>query len=80
MGMFNSDSMGGLPTYRKNTGLKTIFAIISLVFAAYFINYPFNFFKVPEPVLEFEKWIIFVGGILVLIGMVNLFRASKKYM
>jgi len=80
MGMFGSDPMGGLPTYKKNTGLKTIFAIISIVFAKIVFNPAFNFFTLPESILKFENWIIFAGGILILIGMINLFRASKKYM
>ena len=77
--MFNSNMMGGLPTYRKNTGLKIFFSVVSLVFAVYLINYPFSFFKVPESVLKFENWILFVGGVLVLIGGINFIRASKKF-
>ena len=79
MGLFNPSPMGGLPGYRRNTGLKTIFAIISVIFGIFFLNYPFSFFKVPESILKFESWIIFAGGILILVGMVNYFRASKRY-
>ena len=78
MGLFNSNQMG-LPTYRKNTGLKVVFFIISLVFAIFFINYPFDFFTVPESILKYEKWIIFAGGLLILLGFVNYLRASKKF-
>jgi hypothetical protein len=80
MGLFNRNSMGSMPGYRKNSGLKTIFAIISIVFAAFFINYPFSFFIVPESIMKFENWIIFAGGILIVLGMVNYMRASKRTM
>ncbi len=76
--MFNRNPMGGLPTYRKNTGLNIIFSIISLALAAYLINLPFGFFTVPEFILKLEKWIIFAGGIFVLIGLINFFRASRN--
>ena len=79
--MFNRNPMGmGFPTYRRNTGLKVIFFIVSLVFAVFFINYPFNFFTVPESIMKFQNWIIFVGGILILLGFANYLRASKRYM
>ena len=73
------DSFAGLETYKKKTWLKILFFVVSLAFAIYFINYPFNFFKVPESVLNFENWIAFVGGILILIGAVNFLRAGKKF-
>ncbi len=81
--MFNRNPMlGGNPmgfqTYRRNTGLKIFFSIVSLIFAAYFVNFPFAFFKVPEAVLKFQNWIIFAGGVLILLGAVNYLRASKK--
>jgi len=79
MGLFNPSPMG-LPGYRRNSGLKAIFSIVSIVFALYFLNYPFSFFTVPESILKFENWIIFAGGILILIGMANYFRATKRFM
>lgn len=84
MGLFNRNQMPGMgsagfPPYKRNTGLKTIFFIISLVFAIFFINYPFAFFKVPEVVLKYENWIVFVGGILILIGAINFIRKSRTF-
>ena len=79
MGLFGPSAMG-LPTYRRNTGLKILFSIVSSIFAAYLLNFPFSFFKVPESILKFENWIFFASGILVLVGMVNYLRASKRYM
>lgn len=58
------------------------FAIIGffiyLLMGLYFINYPLNFIKIPEFVSGFEAWIIFVGGILILVGGINYLRTSKK--
>jgi hypothetical protein len=76
--MFNKNQMG-FPAYRRNTGMKIFFFALSIIFAAYFINFPFNFFKVPESILKFQNWIIFAGGLLILMGLVNYLRASKKY-
>jgi hypothetical protein len=72
--------MGSLdfPTYKKKTGLKTIFFLVSFIFAIFFVNYPFQFIKIPESILKFENWIIFAGGIFILFGAVNYLRASKK--
>ena len=79
MAMFNPNPMG-FQTYRKNSGLKTVFSIVSIVFAVYFLNYPFSFFVVPESIVKYENWIVFAGGILILIGMINFLRATKKFM
>lgn len=56
----------------------TIGFFIYLLMGLYFINYPFNFIKIPEFVSSFEAWIIFVGGILILVGGINYLRTSKK--
>lgn len=85
MGLFNRNPMmggmgaPGFPSYRKNTGLKTIFFIIALIFAIFFINYPFAFFKVPEAILKYENWIIFVGGVLLLISAVVSIMKRRTY-
>lgn len=77
--MFNRSPMD-FGSSRRNTGLKTVFFVINLIFAIFFINYPFNFFKIPETIMKFENWIIFVGGILILLGAINYMRASKRYL
>ena len=78
MGLFNSNQMGIQP-YRNNTGLKILFFILSLVVGLYFLNTPFSFVKIPETILGFQNWIIFVGGILVIIGAVNYMRLRRRY-
>lgn len=59
-------------------GGAIIVFLLYLVFGLYFITSAFNFFTMPEIILKFDKWIILVGGVLILIGGVNYFRARKK--
>ncbi len=49
-----------------------------LILGVYFINFPFNFFSIPEYVSRFDSWIIFAGGILMLFGAINYFRLRKR--
>jgi len=49
-----------------------------LILGAYFINFPFNFFSIPEYVSKFDSWIIFAGGILMLFGAINYFQSRKR--
>lgn len=55
-----------------------VWAFLYLIFGLYFINLTFSFVSIPEVITNFEKWIILVGGILILIGGINHFRANKK--
>tara|TARA_Y100000034_G_scaffold42021_1_gene51576 strand:- start:197 stop:403 length:207 start_codon:yes stop_codon:yes gene_type:complete len=52
--------------------------IIYLVFGIYFINSSFNFIKIPEVISNFNQWIILFGGILILFGGLNHFRAIRN--
>lgn len=53
--------------------------LIYIVFGLYFINYSFAFYTLPDFVSEINKWIILVGGFLIIIGGINYLRASKKH-
>ena len=55
-----------------------IIFLLYLILGLYFINYPFNFIKLPEFIFSLNSWIIFIGGILMIIGAVNYFRVSKS--
>jgi len=57
----------------------TIGFFIYLLMGLYFINYPLNFIKIPEFVSNFETWIIFAGGILILVGGINYLRTSRRH-
>ncbi len=59
----------------KTGGL--IWALIYILFGAYFINISFNFIVIPEMVLTYQKWVMLVGGVLILIGGINHFRISS---
>ncbi len=54
-----------------------ILVLMNIVLAAYFINSAFGFYPVPAAVLGFEKWIMALAGILLLIGA---FRYQNKRM
>lgn len=54
--------------------------VIYLLFGIYFLNYPFQLFSIPESISSFaDNWIIFVGGLLIIFGAINYFRASRRY-
>jgi len=59
---------------RGNSGL---FFVIYLIFGVYFINYAFNFVPIPAFITSINKWIILVGGVLIIIGAINLLRLNR---
>ncbi len=60
-------------------GNRIIFFVVYLIIGLYFINYPFQFVKIPESISSIaNQWIIFVGGILLIIGGINYLRASRQ--
>jgi uncharacterized membrane protein YagU involved in acid resistance len=52
--------------------------ILHLIFALYFINFAFSYVTLPEFFLGIEKWIFFIGGILILFGGFSHLRARKR--
>ena len=67
--------------YGRGGGMKWLLLIVYLIFGLYFINYALNYFLIPEAIKAtldtYNKWIIFVGGILIIIGAINHFRLSR---
>ena len=59
--------------------VKPLLFLIYILFGVYFINYGIEFYTIPEVISEFNKWIIFAGGILILFGGINYLRTSKKH-
>ncbi len=57
---------------------KIIGLIVYSVFGLYFINYAFDFITMPEFISNIDKWIIFVGGLLIITGGINYIRTGKK--
>jgi len=53
---------------------KTILYVVYAVFGAYLINFAFGFYPIPEAIQGFDKIIIGIGGVLLLVSMFNPFR------
>lgn len=62
---------------RQRGGGGAVF-MVYLVLALYFVNVPFQFVKTPDTILSVEKWIIFLGGLFLVLGGIN-FLKSKRY-
>lgn len=45
-----------------------ILFLVSLVVGVYFINSSFGFVVLPDFILDLNKWIIVLGGVLIIIG------------
>ena len=52
--------------------------IVYVVFGLYFINSSFNFISLPEFILNLDRWIVLIGGVLVVAGGINYLRAGKS--
>ncbi len=61
----------------KNSGI--LWFVIYLVFGLYFLNSGIGFVNLPGFFQEIDKWIIVVGGILIIIGGFNHFRVNRRY-
>ena len=57
-----------------------LWAAIYIIFGIYFINQSFSFLTIPEALSTFDSWFSLIGGILILIGGINHYRASKSSM
>jgi hypothetical protein len=58
---------------RVNTGVWII-SLVFLVIGLYLINIPFNFIKIPDAIASLDSWIIGVGGLLNLWGLILYFK------
>ena len=58
--------------------IKFIIFLVYLVFGLYFINTGLSFITLPEFFTSFDKWIILIGGVLIIIGSFNYLRTGKK--
>lgn len=57
--------------------MKKILAVIGIIIGLYFLNYPFQLIKIPEIISKLDPWIIFAGGILIVVaGIKSLFTPS----
>jgi len=58
--------------------VRLIGFLVYLIFGLYFINSVFSIIALPEFVVNIDKWIILVGGILVILGGINHLRVGNK--
>ena len=57
----------------------TIGFLIYVILGLYFINFAFSFVTLPGFILEINKWIFFVGGVLIIFaGLTHLIKKGKK--
>jgi len=61
----------------KKQKLRALFMFLYILFALYFLNYPFGILKIPESFSSIEPWIIFFGGILLIMGGFSYFRKGR---
>tara|TARA_Y100000310_G_C20250549_1_gene608887 strand:- start:56 stop:250 length:195 start_codon:yes stop_codon:yes gene_type:complete len=47
-------------------GVHWFFILVSLILATYMVNITFEFIKIPEMILDIEKWIFFAGALVIL--------------
>lgn len=64
--------------FPNQSGPKFLLIFLYIVLGLYFLNYPFQIIKIPTSVLGFEEWIIFAGGILLLLGSIHYFQAKRR--
>ena len=57
---------------------KIIGRMVYFIFGLYFINHTFTFVEFPEFILKIDKWLILIGGVLIITGGINYVRAGKK--
>ncbi|MEX0920785.1 MAG: hypothetical protein WDZ62_00800 [Candidatus Pacearchaeota archaeon] len=63
--------------HKQKSKLRKLFIFLYLVFALYFLSYPFEIISPGEELLSIEPWIIFIGGILLVIGGFSYFRKGR---
>jgi hypothetical protein len=63
---------------RGYRGYGILWFIIILIFGVYFLNVPFGIVPIPEVILQFQDWIIFAGGIVVIFGGISYLRLGVR--
>jgi len=65
---------------RGGESLGTLVLILYVVFGIYFINFfplMYNFLNLPASLIMADNWIIFVAGVLLIVGAINAFRIKR---
>ena len=53
--------------------------VVYLIIGLYLLNVPFDLIPMPGFIQGINEWIVFVGGVLVIIGGINYLRAGNRY-
>ncbi len=56
----------------------TLGFLVYLIFGLYFLNSSLNLITLPDVVNKIDKWIVLIGGILIIIGAINYLRLRKN--
>ncbi len=57
--------------------LRFVLFFINLVIGLYFVNKGFDFIGLPEFILSIDKWILIVGGAMIIISGILVMKGSS---
>ena len=60
--------------------MKKVIGIIYLIVALYLGNLGLGFIKIPEAMVQFDKWVLIVGAVLILISGVKMVFSQEDYL
>ena len=58
--------------------MKTVFLAVHFLLGFYLINSSLGFYPMYDVVTEFNDLLVFAGGVLVIVGGVNLMRVMRR--
>jgi len=64
--------------YLEKKKMNAVIFAIYLILGVYFINFPFQFYPIPEAVSKFDSWIIFAGGVFMFFGAISYFQSKRN--
>jgi len=53
--------------------------VVYLLFGLYLINSSFNFISMPDFIQSVNNWIVFIAGVLVIIGGMKYLKSNRSY-
>ena len=59
-------------------GGKGLIFFIDLILGLYFINFGFQFIAIPALISGMDKWIIFLGGIFLIISGISFLKTNRN--
>ena len=62
----------------RRRGANIFIFLVYILLGIYFINFPFNFLKIPDVVRQYDVWIAFIAGVFMLFGGINYFRVNRR--